>query len=172
MSKIVLSSLILVLVAMALCLCYCVFICDKPGGGGEPVVQPEPEPEPEPEQEQEPEPLLEMFLIDKEQTIPFEECSKRGLDNKVIVLESKYCSACKVVVPVLKEIEKELDREFLHFDLSQEDALTEIEKFYIEAQWTPTVIIGCDALIGGYSKEEYKSAVENFLNNQKNEPSK
>ena len=165
MKKIILPILILGFIVVAICLCYCVFHCQKEDPAPkpelpEPVVNQNPEPEPEPE------PLLDMLLIDKEQTIPFEGCSIRGLNDKIIVLESKYCSACKVVVPILKEIEQELDKEFLHFDLSEEEDLERFEEFSIEAQWTPTVIIGCDVLIGGYSKEKYKTAIENFLNNQ------
>jgi thiol-disulfide isomerase/thioredoxin len=125
-----------------------------------PVVNPEPIVEPEPE----PEPPLNTLLLDKEQTIPFEQCSRRGLDDKVVILVSKYCSACKVVVPILEEIEKELEMEFLYFDLSDKQDSEKFGEYKIQAQWTPTVIIGCDVLIGGYSKEKYKTMIENLLN--------
>jgi thiol-disulfide isomerase/thioredoxin len=100
--------------------------------------------------------------VDKEKIIPFDECSRRGLDDQVVVLVSKYCSACKVVLPILKEIEQELNMEFLYFDLSDKDDVEKFDKFKIQAQWTPTVIIGCEVLIGGYSKEKYETVIKNL----------
>lgn len=133
----------------------------------EPTTTPEPNPistlEPEPINN---EPLLEPLSIEKEGTIPLEQCSKRGISDKVIILETKYCSACKVAVPRLREIEKELNAEFLYFDLSKKEDLKKFEEFKIQVQWTPTVIIGCDVLIGAYSKDKYKIVIENLLDNQ------
>jgi thiol-disulfide isomerase/thioredoxin len=123
-----------------------------------PIENPGQEPEPEPE------PPFNTLLLDKEQIISFDECSRRGLDDKVVVLVSKYCSACKVVLPILKEIEQELNTKFLYFDLSDKQDLEKFGEYKIQAQWTPTVIIGCEVLIGGYSKEKYETAIESLLN--------
>ena len=159
MKKTIFAVLILGFIIAAGAVGYFVFNNSEPEPP-KPIENPGPEPEPEPN----PEPL-EVFLLDKEQTIPFEECSRRGLDNKVVVLESKYCSACKVVVPILKETEKEFNVEFLYFDLSNKNDVEEFNALKLQAQWTPTVIIGCEVFIGGYPKEKYKTAIENFLNN-------
>ena len=159
MKKTIFAVLILGFIIAAVAVGYFVSNNSEPESP-KPIENPGPNPGPEPN----PEPLLESFLLDKEQTIPFEECSRRGLENEVVVLESKYCSACKVVLPILKEIEKELNANFLYFDLSDKNDVEEFGKFKLQAQWTPTVIIGCEVFIGGYSKEEYKITIENLLN--------
>ena len=153
MKKIIFAVLILGFAITAVAVGYFVFNNSEPEPP-KPIVNPEPEPEPEPP--------LNMLLVDKEQIIPFDECSRRGLDDKVVVLVSKYCSACKVVVPILEEIEKELEMEFLYFDLSDKQDSEKFGEYKIQAQWTPTVIIGCEVLIGGYPKEQYKTIIENL----------
>ena len=49
---------------------------------------------------------LEFIILGKEGTIEPGICSSRKLDDKIIVLESRYCSACRIAVPILKEIEE------------------------------------------------------------------
>jgi thiol-disulfide isomerase/thioredoxin len=161
MKRIIFGILILGFIIAAIFVGYFVFNNSEPEPEPpKPIENPGPNPEPNPNSG----PPLDTLLLDKEQTIPFDECSRRGLDDRVIILVSKYCSACKVVLPILKEIEQELNMEFLYFDLSDKNDVEEFEKLKLQAQWTPTVIIGCEVLIGGYSKEKYKTKIENLLN--------
>ncbi|MCK4453938.1 hypothetical protein KAU51_01140 [Candidatus Parcubacteria bacterium] len=106
---------------------------------------------------------LELLVLDREGRISLDACSERGLSNKIILLESKHCRACKVVVPRLQEIERELGPEIIYLDLSKEEDRNRAKEFKIWPKWTPTVLIGCDVLIGAYSKEKYKEVIENFL---------
>ena len=121
---------------------------------------PNPDPNPNPNQNNID---LELLVLDKEGRITLDACSERGLSDKIIVLESKYCSACKVVVPRLQEIETELGKEIIYLDLYKEEDKITAKEFKIWPKWTPTVLIGCDVLIGSYSKEKYKEAIQEFL---------
>ncbi len=105
---------------------------------------------------------LETLVLDKEGGIDLDACLERGLADKIIVLESEYCSACKIVVPRLQEIERELGKEIIYLDLSKENDQNRAKEFKIWPKWTPTVLISCDVFIGAYSKEKYKEAIENL----------
>ncbi|KPJ55245.1 hypothetical protein AMJ49_07180 [Parcubacteria bacterium DG_74_2] len=107
---------------------------------------------------------LESLLLDKEGMIGSKECSERNLSDKIILLESEYCSACKIVIPRLQELEKELGVEIIYLDLSKEENQSRAKEFKIWPKWTPTVLIGCNVLIGAHPKEKYKEVIERFLN--------
>ncbi|MGB2762651.1 MAG: thioredoxin family protein [Minisyncoccales bacterium] len=106
---------------------------------------------------------LELLVLDKEGRISLDACLERGLSDKIIVLESTYCSACKIVIPRLEELEKELGVEIIYLNLSEKDDQDRAKEFKIWPKWTPTVLIGGEVLIGAYSKEKYKEVIENFL---------
>lgn len=165
MKKVIFVILILGFVIAAVAVGYFIFRFLTPIPEPEPIVNLEPTLEPKPEEPTNNEPLLEPLSIGKEGMISLEQCSKRGIRDKVIILETKYCSACKVAVPRLREIEKELNAEFMYFDLSKQEDLKKFKEFKIWPKYTPTVIIGCDVLIGSYSKDKYKILIEKFLNN-------
>jgi thiol-disulfide isomerase/thioredoxin len=104
-----------------------------------------------------------FITLDKEGVISQEACSERKLDDKIIILESKYCGACRVAVPRLKEIEKELNTEFIFLDLSESKDVERLKEFKILPRYTPTVLIGCRVYIGVKTKEQYKRLIEEFL---------
>ena len=106
---------------------------------------------------------LDFIVLDKEGTIPPELCNERGLNDKIIVLESKYCGACRVAVPRLQELDQELQAGIIFLDLSEEQYVRRMEEFKIYPQYTPTVLIGCDIHIGAYDKEVYRGWIEAFL---------
>jgi thiol-disulfide isomerase/thioredoxin len=106
---------------------------------------------------------LEFILLDKEGTINHEDCTARGFDDKVIILESKYCGACRVAVPILREIEEELNTEFIFLDISQQDDMERMKEFRVMPQYTPTIIVGCDIMIGAKDKTVFKQAIQEFL---------
>ena len=102
---------------------------------------------------------LDFLLLDKEGIISPELCTERDLNNKIIVLESKYCGACRVAVPRLREIDQELQAGIIFLDLSEEQNVRIMEEFKVYPQYTPTVLIGCDIHIGAYEKEVYRGWV-------------
>ncbi len=106
----------------------------------------------------------EPIMLEKEGAIPHDLCAERGLDDKIIVLETKYCGACKEAVPLLKELEQELGVDILFFDISVNEDREKVEEFGIIVRYTPTVVIGCDVHIGSYPKEKYESLIKKHLN--------
>ena len=113
----------------------------------------------EPESETAPEVLVEnhVYVIEDESDIPLEYSTY--LKKEVIVLHSKYCSACKVIIPKLENIEKELDLTFEYLDLSEESARQRAVELGVVPHYTPTVIIDGKVLIGAYPENVYKDAI-------------
>ena len=99
----------------------------------------------------------QVYMIEDESDIPPEYSAL--LKNKVIVLESKYCTACKVIIPKLENIEKELNMEFEYLDLSEESARQRTIGLGIIPQYTPTVVINCKVLIGAYPEDVYRETI-------------
>lgn len=106
------------------------------------------------------------IFLEGEGTIPLELCKERGLNDEIIILESRYCGACRIVVPRLKEIGEELQEEFIFLDLSKKGDLRKMKEFKIIPMYTPTVLIGCDVYIGAYPKEKYKQPIEKLLSSK------
>ncbi len=92
-----------------------------------------------------------------------EVCEERELDDKVIMIESKYCSHCKDTLPIFKEACKEKDIEPIILDLAEEEHRNKLESYGIEVHFTPTFIFGCEYHIGSKTKEEYINLCEKFL---------
>lgn len=105
----------------------------------------------------------DYITIEKDTTIAQNLCEQRNLQDKVIVLHSKYCSACKIVIPYLQEIEQEKNKNFIYLDLSKQDDIDTLKSEYkVIPRYTPTVLIGCKAFVGAYSKQEYENFIENM----------
>jgi thiol-disulfide isomerase/thioredoxin len=103
-----------------------------------------------------------VILLSTDGTIPTEECIERNLTDKVIMIESRYCGACRVAVPRVKEVEEELGESFIFLDLSKSGDWKAMESFGIRVQYTPTLLVGCDVHIGAYPKEQYKTWIGEF----------
>jgi len=104
-----------------------------------------------------------LVMLDKEGTIACELCEERGLDTKIIVLESAYCGACRAAVPIIKEVEQELGIEIIYLDLAENaDNQRMNEEFKVMPYYTPTMLVGCDVYIGGKTKQEYTKLFKDF----------
>ena len=44
-----------------------------------------------------------FITLDKDGSFDSKDCKNRGLTDKVIMLESKYCGHCKTTLPLFKE---------------------------------------------------------------------
>lgn len=103
------------------------------------------------------------LVLDKEGTIPQNQCDQRNLNNTIIVLESKYCSACKEALPKIKEAAKELGAEVTFLDLAENIDMDKADKFGVLPYYTPTMIANCKVTIGGKTKIEYTKIITEFL---------
>lgn len=104
------------------------------------------------------------LMLDKEGTIPCTLCEERGLDDRIVVLESEYCGACKAVVPVIKEVAKELNTIVTFLDLSESEDQNKMSQLGVMPYYTPTMLVGCQVYVGGKTKSEYKSIISKFVN--------
>ncbi|MCD6226671.1 MAG: thioredoxin family protein [Candidatus Aenigmarchaeota archaeon] len=107
---------------------------------------------------------IDFITLDREMTIAQNLCEERNLTDKIIIIESKYCSACRIAVPRLKEIEEELNKSFVFLDISKKCDRDELSKLKLTPKYTPTVLIGCDVYIGVKPKETYEKLIKNFYN--------
>ena len=106
---------------------------------------------------------LALITLNAEGPIAAGLCSERGLNDKIIMLQSKYCGACKIAMPRLKEVESETGADIIFLDLSEKGDLETMKSFHIVPQYTPTLVVGCDVYIGAKSKDSYKNIVEAFM---------
>ncbi len=104
-----------------------------------------------------------IITIDKEGKLPDYVCRSIGIENDIIIIHSKYCGACKMALPYLKEIEDEKGLEFNYIDISTDEGRDMLNKMGLYPRYTPTVIIGCDVHIGAYSKEKYEKWIDELL---------
>jgi len=106
------------------------------------------------------------ITISSEGEFSQEECSARNLKEKVIMLESKYCSACKATLPTFKKAceEEGIAPEIL--DLSVPEQRAKMKSYGIQITYTPTFIFGCKYYVGAKNEQEYKSIIEEFKNEQ------
>ena len=103
------------------------------------------------------------LILSEEGDLPLSLCEERGLDGKIMVLESKYCGACKAAKPLVQAAAGEVGVEVLFLDLAEGKDAREAEKLGLVPQYTPTLLVGCQVYIGVKSKEEYVSFFEGFL---------
>ena len=107
-----------------------------------------------------------FIILENEDSLSEEQCKERGLDDKLMMLESANCPHCKLAIPKLQELEEELNVEIMYLDISKIEDRNTVSEFRIMPKYTPTVLIGCEILIGDISKEEYKQTIEKFLENE------
>lgn len=105
-----------------------------------------------------------LVFLDKEGTLSCELCDPRGLHNKIIFLESKFCGACKVAKPRIKTAAQETGVEVLFLDLAERTDLQKAtEQFQVMVKFTPTMLVDCDVYIGSKSLEEYQKIFSDSL---------
>ncbi|MDK2908008.1 MAG: hypothetical protein PWQ87_466 [Candidatus Woesearchaeota archaeon] len=107
---------------------------------------------------------LEIITISNEGSFSAEECSARGLEGKVIMLESSYCGACRSTMQNFLDACKEMNITPIILDLSQSENYQKmLDEYKIQIRYTPTFIFGCDYYIGATSKQEYIRRIETML---------
>jgi len=107
----------------------------------------------------------DFITISKDGSLSSVECEARGLSNKIIMLESKYCTHCRDTLPIFQEACAEEGIESLIIDISSDTGRAEIQALKLNVQFTPTFLFGCKHVVGVKTKEEYLD----FLNGWKNE---
>ena len=106
---------------------------------------------------------MDIVTIDKDGSFDPLDCKNRGLNDKVIMLESKYCGHCKATLPFFLQACAEKGVEPSVLDLSVDEQREQMESFGISIQYTPTFIFGCDYYVGVHSKEDYLTFLDKYL---------
>ncbi len=114
----------------------------------------------------EPNASLSKITITKEGEFSSEECSARNLEDKVNMLESRYCSACKSTLPTFKKVCSEKDISPQILDLSVSEDYEKANELGIQVAYTPTFIFGCKYYIGAKSEAQYNALLGEFKNEQ------
>lgn len=79
--------------------------------------------------------------------------------DKVVIIHSAGCSVCRVIVPILRQIEQENNLTFYYYDVSVESQLAQVTDLNLAVEKVPTVIIYGKVYIGARTKEQYETAV-------------
>lgn len=107
--------------------------------------------------------LVESFTITKAGSFQPDECQLRGLENKVIMFESKYCGHCATTLPVFQEACRELGIEPIILDITEESDNEQMKSYGLDIRFTPTFVFGCNYYLGVDTKENYINKCNIFL---------
>jgi thiol-disulfide isomerase/thioredoxin len=107
--------------------------------------------------------LFNTVSLYKDGTFPFEECASRNLEDKVMMVGSKYCGHCRATLPFFKEACSEKEVEAIILDITEKEQRQEIESYGLNIKYFPTFIFGCNYYIGAKSKDEYLKLLDEFL---------
>ena len=104
-----------------------------------------------------------VITIASEGSFTQEQCESRGLSDKLIMLESKYCHACESTKPIFLEVCESEGITPLILDISETEDFAQMESFWINVQYTPTFVFGCDYYVGEKSKSDYENYLDKFM---------
>ncbi len=97
----------------------------------------------------------EFTLVDGG-TVPSDICKNVP---EVTVIHKEGCPACAIALPILQELEKELNITFNYYDLAVSEDVIKVGDMKLPVQYIPTVIINCKVFIGIKDKDAYKQAL-------------
>lgn len=90
----------------------------------------------------------EVRTITTEGVFSAEECAARGLEGRVLMLESQYCGHCRATKPDFLSACERAGVAPIILDLSLEEDLARAESFGVLAQFTPTFVVDCNYYVG------------------------
>lgn len=106
---------------------------------------------------------LGMVTISEDGSLSPEECERRGLEGKVLMLESRYCGHCRETRPDFIAACEDAGIEPMILDVSEDEGAKALRSYGISIRYTPTFVIGCDYYVGAMSMEEYISLLEGIV---------
>ncbi|MFP4118778.1 MAG: thioredoxin family protein [Candidatus Woesearchaeota archaeon] len=94
--------------------------------------------------------------ISKDGSFSEKECKQKGLQDKVLMIESKYCGHCQETKPGFEQALEESGMTAEFYDLAEPEEQKELmDEYGISVQYTPTFVFGCNYYVGAYEKEQY-----------------
>ncbi len=95
----------------------------------------------------------EVIVITDGMVIDPQVCVQKGLSDKVVMFHSPTCPACKDTLPVIEDIEDEIDSEIIYIDIASERE--KAEQLGLMPTHIPTLIIKCSVYTGYKNKEGF-----------------
>lgn len=96
------------------------------------------------------------------------DCEQRGLSNKILFIESRYCPHCKNVIKILKPLIStyKLTDKYRKMDIIKRADRRELTQLQFTIPYTPVVIIDCYAYVGEKNKVQYEQYLQEFVSKQ------
>lgn len=104
--------------------------------------------------------VLKPYQLNNNGMMPADECAARGLEKKIIVLESAFCGHCRTLVPKLEALQEEIGINMEFLDLADQSGLDRAKELYLSTRYTPTVIMDCEIVIGAKDIEYYSKLID------------
>ncbi|MDD4983639.1 MAG: hypothetical protein PHH82_02225 [Candidatus ainarchaeum sp.] len=112
--------------------------------------------------------VLKTFFIAKDGPIPAANVEAGNIKDKIVVIESKYCGACKEFLKTIEKVEQDTNYVFHKYDVSESEQRSYIEDtLMVDFQYTPTTIIGGDAYIGFMDENTLLETLSKYALEQK-----
>lgn len=103
----------------------------------------------------------DSYVIQESGAIPNDVCINVGIKNNIIVIHKTGCPVCTQVLPFLEELENEMGLTFEYINVATPE-VERLNQINIMPYYVPTVLIGCNAYVGYYTKEQYRGFIEEF----------
>jgi len=98
----------------------------------------------------------DTFVISQDGMFTVQECKNRGLQDQVIMFESRYCGHCQQTKPDFLAAAEEYGRSVVVLDLAEPAQRAKLDEWKISIQYTPTFMIDCKYYVGGQSRITYE----------------
>jgi thiol-disulfide isomerase/thioredoxin len=101
---------------------------------------------------------LTPIQIQSDRSLTPQECSERGLGDRVIFVYSSTCPACAMTKPLLFEAASEAGKTVEEINLVTDRQ--KLDEIGILPYYIPTTIIDCEVLVGAKQKFEFRDIME------------
>lgn len=104
--------------------------------------------------------IVPIITISEAGNFTLQECQDRGLENKIVMIESKFCGHCQETKPIFLQACQELGIVPELLDIAETEGREKMLSYSVQVQYTPTFIFNCKYYVGEMSKEEYKELLK------------
>jgi thiol-disulfide isomerase/thioredoxin len=108
---------------------------------------------------------IEFIRSDKKIT----NCEERKLNNRILLVVSRYCAHCKEAANILSPLVKQdnLEAYFMKLDVINKADMKVLDDFAVDTSYFPLLIIDCNAYVGLQPKEKYNELLALFHSKHK-----
>ncbi len=109
-----------------------------------------------------PSPKLPVEYINSDKNIA--NCKERGLEHRILLITSRYCSHCKEAIKKLTPLisQCKLTNNLQVLDVINKNDAEALAKLAMVISGVPVLIINCKAYVGTKGTEQYKDLLKEF----------